>query len=288
MGSSRPVRTVVLSRGGRVLAAGSDSGELTFFALPSGKRTASFVLAGSVRSVAMSPDGKLVAAAGLFTGIHLYRVRSSIKPWKVIPSEAGTLALSFDPGGRLLAAGGRYFDVKILEISTGKTRARLSGHTGWVSSVLFGSRVNRVYSAGWDGTIRAWDLDKRSQVWVTHASKYAMNALVLTRKSAHLLGGGDDRRLHVLRPSDGKVLASSRSGSITGLIETKGMVAVSTWQGRIRFFPPNGARLIRTLRVGSGPIHGLASNARSSVLAACCHDGKVKIILLGQRTGKSL
>jgi WD40 repeat protein len=57
----------------------------------------------------------------------------------------------------LLAAGGTGNEVRVYETATGKRRATLKGHGGPVFALRFSPDGKRLYSAGFEGIVRAFD-----------------------------------------------------------------------------------------------------------------------------------
>jgi len=68
-----------------------------------------------------------------------------IKP--AVPTVSPVTALSFAPNGKLLAVGG-YKEVRLLDASTGKPLATLSGHAGQVRTVAFSPDGKWLAAAG--------------------------------------------------------------------------------------------------------------------------------------------
>jgi serine/threonine protein kinase/WD40 repeat protein len=79
-----------------------------------------------VRSLSLSPDGALLAAARWSNEVHLLDVAASLKPRAVCKGHsAGVLALAFAPDGKTLASAGADQLVKLWDVATGKERDTL-------------------------------------------------------------------------------------------------------------------------------------------------------------------
>jgi eukaryotic-like serine/threonine-protein kinase len=96
-----------------------------------------------IRAVVCSPDGKLVASAGLGT-FRFDATASSNHP--VIVADADTL----------------------------RTRCVLSGHTGAIFSLSFAPDSRRLISGSYDGTVRVWDVETRKEQLVFGAKRFAV------------------------------------------------------------------------------------------------------------------
>ena len=114
-----------------------------------------------VRSVAFSPDGKLLAAGGWERKVHIWdSTGRDPTDWKHIqqfPDSTGSPeSIAFSPDGRRLAWGGTDSTVKVWDLLSKETRI-LHGHTNWVRSVAFSSDGRFIASGGQDGIVKIWE-----------------------------------------------------------------------------------------------------------------------------------
>jgi WD40 repeat protein len=116
--------------------------------------------------VAFSPDGKRLAS-----GNKLWNAQTGAEIYAFLPprsnGQVNSVAFSSD-GKRLATCGGSPLGsdptVKVWDVETGKELFSLKGHTGdMVRSVAFNPDGTRLASAGWDRTIKVWDVTMRQQ-----------------------------------------------------------------------------------------------------------------------------
>lgn len=111
-----------------------------------------------VQSLAVSPDGTLLAAAGAGKRLRLWDLTS---PHTVAAELAGhrnwVLAVAFSPEGRTLASGGYDRKVRLWDVATGRSTAVLEGHTDWVRAIAFSPDGRVLATGGDDKVIRLWD-----------------------------------------------------------------------------------------------------------------------------------
>ncbi len=176
-----------------MLASASNDGTVRFWDVASGNNIASLnAHSGSVRSVAFSPDGKLLASGGdrvAFrdvpeTGGRVYRYHGEIKLWNVSTGkntatfaldgkEATPLSVTFSPDGRTLASGrpGEYGpevgtgEIKLWDIATGKNTATRKVSSGYVYQVVFSPDGQMLASGGgrpeYLGEVKLWNVATR-------------------------------------------------------------------------------------------------------------------------------
>ncbi len=187
--------------GGRVLGAapGENARKLVLQAPP----------ATAVSSVAVSPDGSLVATAAGEGGVRLYEAKSG-QLLRVI-GEVGDRGVSFSPDGRMLTAAGFHMDklVGMFDVKTGKRVVSLAGHTEWeVYAAAVSPDGKLLASTGTDMQILVWELATGKLRHQLKGQPYKAAALAFSPDSATLASGGGDRLVKLWDMTTGKVRQS--------------------------------------------------------------------------------
>jgi WD40 repeat protein len=117
-------------------------------------------------ALAYSPDGKLLAAAGQQRVVRLLNAATG-KPAADLPERPGeVLALCFC-GADTLASAGSSNVIHLWNVATHQERNQFVGHTGSVTTLVFDPAAGRLISAGYDTTIRLWEVKGLTQEKVT-------------------------------------------------------------------------------------------------------------------------
>ena len=143
------IRIIAFDNDGKRLAAGTDCG-LYLWNVASKQLLYHWNEGKMARSIAFSPDNRLVAAEGgvwdTVTGSLVYSLGDGI-----------ILGLSFNPKGDILAYSG-YPAIVLLDAKSGKRLAGLPGHTLWTGKIFFDSTGKYLISSSDDHTVRIWGI----------------------------------------------------------------------------------------------------------------------------------
>lgn len=281
-GHQGPVNSLAFSQDGRVLATGGDDATVRLWTVATGAALQTFQGRGPVRAVAVSPDGRWLAA-----GI----------------------------GTRLEELAGHPVLVRLWSLPDGIERAALEGHQIEVKALAFAPDSARLASAGMDRTVRLWDLatlqpgpvfsQPRSQVnavafspdgrrlasvegaWPEEDYRGRLWDLASGRQEREFPGGRNGMQCLAFS-RDGKTLATGRRLGLQLWDPERGS-ALKTLQGHASHvtsvrFSPDGRRLATGQSDGTARIWDLGQGVESRVLKG--HGASVASIALnadGQR-----
>jgi WD40 repeat protein len=158
----RPMRALACTRGGETLFSGggaTEEGRVSGWDAGTGAARGTFEgLNGSPFSLAVSPDGRTLAAGNPFERIRLWDAATG----KQLPSpdeERAGVGLAFAPDGKILATGTRNGAVRLYDLTSGKLLRELSGYHGWIHRLAFAPDGKTLALAGGDAaTVFLWDV----------------------------------------------------------------------------------------------------------------------------------
>jgi WD40 repeat protein len=148
--------------------------------------------ATAVESVAVSPDGSLVATAAGEGGVRIYDAKTGALLRTI--GEVGDRSVSFSADSRSLAAGGFHMDklVGIYDVQTGKRVRTLSGHTEWeADACTFSPDGTLVASTGTDKQILVWDVATGAIRHRLAGQPYRVTTLAFSPDGVTLACGGN-------------------------------------------------------------------------------------------------
>jgi RNA polymerase sigma factor (sigma-70 family) len=159
---------------------------------------------------AFSPDGKLLAVAERDDTVHVYELRTGqrLHSWKVLirgANENYIFQVVFSPDGKTVAASSSDNLIRLWDVSSGAEVGELKGHSWYPWGLAFTADSKMLYSTGWDGDIRRWDLATRRQLPLPFGIRGSslVAAAPDGRSVVYVDGGGN---LRFVDPKDGQEL----------------------------------------------------------------------------------
>ena len=170
----------------------------------------------AIYSVALSPDGNILATGSYDQKIKLWDVASGQELNTLSGHNGAVFGLAFRPDGKLLASASADRTVKLWNMATGKRTDTLSQPLKEQYSVAFSADGRQLYAGGADSRIRVWQ--------ISEAALETTNPML----DAHFAHEGTILRL-ALSP-DGKSLlscADDRSAKLWSLPDLKQQMVLS-------------------------------------------------------------
>lgn len=195
---------------------------------------------GIVYAVAASPDGNLIATAGLDGSVRLWNLKRKGEVAAILTAgPKAVLAVAFSPDGKRLASAGEDAIVHIWDVRVGedqpvtmeKASKQLAGHEAGqpIQAIAFGKDADTVISGSGDKTVIVWDI-----------------------------AGGKTKATLKDHTAPVAAAASTPDGA---------SFATADAEGAIHLYDADGAKKTNTLKVG-GAVNGLAFSADGVTLAA--------------------
>ncbi len=230
--------------------------------------------AWSVHSVAISPDGRLLASSSRETTVKLWQLDTGRELRSLKGHTDAVNAVAISPDGRLLASGSDDTTIKLWWLRRGREIRTLgswfSGHSAAVTALAISPDSQILASGSNDSTIKIWQLRTGKELHTFNVTSdwYAgIQALAISPDGQLLASGGDDGVIQMWQPITGKALGTLKghTGTIHSLtFSPNGEVLVSgSSDGTLKRWELRQAREVRTLTVNSRTVVAVRSVAIS-------------------------
>ncbi|HTU93815.1 MAG TPA: WD40 repeat domain-containing protein [Gemmataceae bacterium] len=193
---------IVFSPDGKLLAVEDFKGETVWlYDAATGKQLSTVEEMGTSRygaseSLAFSPDGRLLAAAG-GTKIHLAEVPSGRQLLRInLPKESNATAIAISADGRTLAVPSHVVSgnqtITLWESASGKERLVLPCPGGQVNNVAFSPDGRLLAAGGYDSIVFVWDMIAGKQMARLEGHQGSVNSLAFSPDGRRLASGSQD------------------------------------------------------------------------------------------------
>ena len=144
-------------------------------------------------------------AALLVPGGEPYsRIRPLLKGL-VLGNVGGSVAIS--PDGQWVATGTNGGVIRLLDLASGRERARLQGHESEVTSVAFSPDGRTLASGSWDKSVRLWDLASGRERARLQGHESGVTSVAFSPDSRTLASGSGDSTVRLWDPASGEEMA---------------------------------------------------------------------------------
>ncbi len=280
---SDTISGVEFTSDGTTLATATFDGVVDFWNPSTWQPTGRLIAGERIRSMAFSPDSRLMAIGTLDHQISIWDWRRNERHGS-FPCEQWSHggALAFHPAGKLLAVAGRKGEIEIRSIPGLAISAHLTGHTSGSRSLAFSHDGRYLASGGDEEKLRVWDVAS-GQLLKTfpkpHA--YAVTSVEFSPDGRHLVSSGWDNDVKLWDVETGQPIATFRGHAAVvyrARFSPDGLhLATASLDQTIRIWNLPSQRLVARLQGHEDEVTALTYSRDGQFLISGAKDRAVKI-----------
>jgi len=243
--------------------------------------------AEAVRGIAVSRDGRLLAAAGGIPGklgeVKLWDLTSAQPTLSFQGHSDCIYAAAFSPDGKILATSSYDKLIKLWDTTTGKEIRTLKDHIDAVYALAFTPDGSRLVSGAADRSVKVWNPTTGERLYTMSEPLDGINAIALSPDGKRVAAGGIDKSIRVweLGEREPKLLNSlmAHEDAILQLSwSPDGATIASTSADRtIKLLRADDLTELKLIPGQTDWVYGLAFSPAGRTLAAGRFDGTLSV-----------
>ena len=236
---------------------------------------------GKILSVALSPDGKLLAAGIANSEIRMWQVPSSIPLLTLQGHSDWVRSVAFSPDGNFLVSGSEDRTLRLWEVNTGRCLRILQGHSSWVYSVAFSPDGKLVASGSDDQTVRLWEVNSGTCLKILRGHSSYVYSVAFSPDGKLVASGSDDQTVRLWEVEKENCLTilrghSDKVWSVT--FSPDGRLLVSgSYDQTVRLWEVDSGTCLKILRGHSDKVWSVTFSPDGRLLASGSHDQTVRL-----------
>ena len=261
---------------GKLAATGGESGRVRVWDMAAGWKADTLPVpkdtpsSTEIKSVAFSPDGKLLAASaydtytkGGFQMFVVWNVADRRQVWSAQDKEESSRfeCIVFSPDGKTIAAGGLRNRVKFWDAATGRLRERLDAPNRYtnegINGLAFSPDGKQLATAADDGAVRVWDVESLKEVAALRGENGEAKSVAWSPDGTTLAVGyehGSTGVWHLPGRKLRELLKSNDRHGVTGVAFSSDgtLLATAQWSGdTVMMWQVASGKPLATLKSGS-------------------------------------
>lgn len=238
--------------------------------------------------LALSPDGKTLAAGSWDSYVFLFDLDSDAAPRKLNEapgpnSDIHVNAVTFSHDGVWVAAACDDRATRVWRVADGGAVATLRGHPASNDSLSFSNDNKLLATGGADANIRLWSTESWSQVALLPGHRADVRALIFPPGGEALLSAGADRSVlaWIGKPDHYAALHLHHGAACyaTPFFPDSERIATCGYDGTLAIWNVNsGERLAHWKALEGQPANTVTISGDGKLLATCAWNGAIRII----------
>lgn len=209
-GEELNIRSLVISKDNKTAYTAGLNNFIEIRNLENGSSRRFVETASRVSSLALSPDGQMLAACFRDGSTSLWNTGAPEESIQLFRKEDGIFSVKFSPDGNYLACGKIKGGLILLDANDYSIIAELSGHEARVTEISFSPDNRRMLTTSYDGKVIFWNMDDLTVPPIEFSDNkgFVWSGSFSSDGKYFVTGSSEPARL-VVRPAESGTLADS-------------------------------------------------------------------------------
>jgi WD40 repeat protein len=279
------VNAIALTPDGTTLIS-AGSGSITQWNLQTGVRSSLPGHEQIITSLALSPDGTLLASGSWDHTIKLWQLETGKLLHTLKGHTDAITAVAISPDGQTLISGSRDRTIRLWDLNaSGRLSATLTANLNPVSALSVPTShdpLSKLFASGsMDGAIQLWHLSTKELLRSLPAHTAAVNAVTIAPDGQTLISSSWDMTVKLRNLHTGRLYQtiSGHALPVTAIAISPDsqVLATGSHDNTIKLWNCRNGKLLTTLTEHSAAISGLIFNAITDCLISSSRDGMIVI-----------
>jgi len=235
----------------------------------------------TVRALAFSPDGRLMASASSDKTIRLWETDTG-KMLRVLDHHRDNVtSIAFSPDGKTIASGSLDKTIGLCDVKSGRLIRSLRNHSDQVNTIAFSPDGKTVASGSLDETINLFDANTGEVILTIEGAASDIRAVAFSTDGKMLASGSADKIVRFWRVSDGQLVraCSGDSSAIrTIAFSPDGLFVASGGDDySIRLWSVETGLAVRAFKGHSGVVTSVVFSKDGNLLFSVSQDKSIRV-----------
>lgn len=235
-----------------------------------------------VSTVAISPNGKIIASGGFDNTIKLWNLQTGELICSIMGHSKPVLEVAFNPDGKLLVSGSVANSIKLWDLSTQSLIRAFTGHSESVVSlsVDISPDGQMIASGSDDQKVKIWQLSD-GKLLQTFKDSRGFNAVAFSPDGKIIAGGSSDNSVKLWDLASGALVNNftghTRDVNAIAFSPNGKILASASSDNTIKIWHLSSGKLIRTIYGHSDWVRAVAFYPCEPILISASEDRTIKL-----------